>query len=99
MPPSPPTRRWRGRSPTRSSPASGSPARARTPRAAGADAMLSLPQRAYFLGRVPLFAGLALADLLAIARIAEEVTAAPGQLLFRQGDPGDALWAVLDGEV
>lgn len=61
--------------------------------------MLSLMERVFFLEKVPLLRQLDLQDLAQVAAVAEEVTLPPAAVLFRQGDPGDALWVVLDGEV
>ena len=61
--------------------------------------MLSLMERVFFLEKVPLLRHLDLQELAQVAAIAEEVSLPPATVLFRQGDPGDALWVVLDGEV
>ena len=61
--------------------------------------MLSTTERVFFLARVPLFAQFDLENQARIAQLAEEVSFEPGEHLFRQSDPGDALYIVLDGEV
>lgn len=56
-------------------------------------------ERLLFLRKVPLFEGLAPADLHAIAEVAEEQTFAPGDLLAAEGELGDALHVVVTGNV
>src|SRR5215218_5695432 len=51
------------------------------------------------LRRVPLFAGLSEEDLERLYQMAETVTVPAGQLVLQEGDPGDALYVVLDGEL
>jgi CRP-like cAMP-binding protein len=50
------------------------------------------------LRQVPLFAGVAPAKLKLLAFTSDRVTYAPGQLLFKQGDVGDAAYVVLSGK-
>ncbi len=61
--------------------------------------MLSVTERIFFLAKVPLFSDLGLDSQTQLAAIAEEVTFQPGEDLFQQGDVGDSLYVVLDGEV
>jgi CRP-like cAMP-binding protein len=49
------------------------------------------------LRQVPLFAGVAPAKLKLLAFTSDRVTYAPGQILFKQGDVGDAAYVVLSG--
>jgi signal transduction histidine kinase len=51
------------------------------------------------LRRVPLFAGLSEGDLERLYQMAETVSVPAGQLVLREGDRGDALYVVLDGEL
>src|SRR3712207_3992926 len=51
------------------------------------------------LRRVPLFAGLAEEDLERLYQMAETVSIPAGQLVIQEGEPGDALYVVLDGEL
>jgi len=50
------------------------------------------------LRQVPLFSGVAPAKLKLLAFTSDRVTYAPGQMLFRQGDVGDAAYVVLSGK-
>jgi HEAT repeat protein len=56
-------------------------------------------ERVLFLRRVPLFDGLAPADLGAIAEVAEERSFADGELLASEGELGDELFIVASGTV
>jgi len=51
------------------------------------------------LARVSLFAGLAPAELARVRAVATEVALAAGATLMTEGDPGDALYVVLDGNL
>jgi len=51
------------------------------------------------LRTAPLFAQLPEADLRRLAQMAEPLSLAPGELLLREGDPGDAMYAVVSGEL
>ncbi len=51
------------------------------------------------LRRIPLFAGLDDAELARLAAVADTVELEAGDVLIREGDAGDALFVVLDGEL
>jgi CRP-like cAMP-binding protein len=51
------------------------------------------------LGKLPLFADLSPEELLGVTGIAERRTAEPGDVLFSEGDDGDGLFVVADGEL
>src|ERR671910_2176184 len=51
------------------------------------------------LRRVPLFAGLSEGDLERLYQMAETVSVPAGHLVLQEGDPGHALYVVLDGEL
>ena len=50
------------------------------------------------LRRVPMFAGVEPAKLKLLAFTSERLTYEPGQVLFEQGDPGDAAYVILSGQ-
>ena len=50
------------------------------------------------LKQVPLFAGVAPAKLKLLAFTSDRVTFAPGQIIVRQGEVGDAAYVVLSGK-
>jgi len=51
------------------------------------------------LRKVALFDGLSDDDLARICADVQDVTLAPGSVLFREGDPGDRAFVITDGEV
>jgi signal transduction histidine kinase len=58
-----------------------------------------MDDRASLLAGVSFFAGLDPADLALIAAAAREESFAPGTTIFREGDPADRLYIILDGTV
>ncbi|MGH7040350.1 MAG: cyclic nucleotide-binding domain-containing protein [Stellaceae bacterium] len=60
---------------------------------------MSLKQEFELLRRVPFFAEIEPAKLKLLAFMSERVTFDPGKLLCRQGDPGDAAYLIIEGEV
>jgi HEAT repeat protein len=59
--------------------------------------LLPLVERIYFLRGIPLFAELSGEDLRQVADIVEEVEHDAGDVIFRKGDPGEALYLVVRG--
>ena len=58
-----------------------------------------MKERIEALTSIVLFKGLGQTHIERIARIAEEIELKKGQVLFREGEPGDRLFAILDGKV
>ncbi len=58
-----------------------------------------MDDRARLLAGVPFFAGLAPADLALIAAAAHEESFQPGATIFREGDPADRMYIILEGTV
>ena len=58
-----------------------------------------MPTRVELLAQVPLFALVADRELSALAERLDEVEKPEGTILFQAGDPGDAAYVVLEGEV
>lgn len=58
---------------------------------------MSLEQEVETLRRIPLFANIEPAKLKLLAFTSQRLTFKPGQVLCRQGDPGDAAYILLDG--
>ena len=54
---------------------------------------------AYFLSKISIFSSLGLDDLENLTTLWKPVTRHAGQLLFKKGDPGDAMYIVRSGEV
>jgi CRP-like cAMP-binding protein len=63
------------------------------------NSMLSLMDRILFLKRVPIFAHLPPGDLKQVAVIAEEVSFKDGDVLAEEGEQGDVLFVIVEGEV
>ncbi len=61
--------------------------------------MHSVLARLSSLKEIPLFRGMPSANLLPIADACAEVSFPAGATIFRQGDPGDTLYVLLDGRV
>jgi CRP/FNR family cyclic AMP-dependent transcriptional regulator len=59
---------------------------------------LSTIERVLFLREVDLFGKVHSEDLVHVARIAQEVTFHLGETFIRQGEIGDCLYIVIDGE-
>ena len=60
---------------------------------------MSLAQEYELLRRVPLFTDVEPAKLKLLAFMSERVGFDDGKLLCRQGDPGDAAYLIIEGEV
>ena len=58
---------------------------------------LSPARKRELLARVPLFAGLAPRELEALAAVARGIELAPREELFHKGDPGNQVYAVVEG--
>ena len=59
---------------------------------------MSLHEEVEALRNIPLFAKIDASKLKLLAFTSERVDYAPGKDLFKQGDPGDAAYIILDGE-
>jgi CRP/FNR family transcriptional regulator, cyclic AMP receptor protein len=60
---------------------------------------MSLKQEFELLRRVPIFAEIEPARLKLLAFMSERVGFDPGKLLMRQGDPADAAYLIIEGDV
>ena len=61
--------------------------------------MIPVMEKIHFLREVPLFRGFSIPDMIIIAGITQEIGFEAGQVLFKVGDPGDALYLILEGRV
>jgi CRP/FNR family transcriptional regulator, cyclic AMP receptor protein len=59
---------------------------------------MSLNEEVDTLRRIPFFAGIEPSKLKLLAFTSERVAYEPGQVLFREGDMGDAAYVILEGE-
>jgi CRP/FNR family transcriptional regulator, cyclic AMP receptor protein len=62
-------------------------------------ASLTTIEKMMLIRQVPIFAKLDAEDLEELASIVEETRIEPGQLLFAEGDPGDAVYLIVKGAV
>lgn len=60
---------------------------------------MSINQEVDLLRRIPMFAKIDPAKLRLLAFASERVTYPAGEILFRQGDPADAAYLLIDGAV
>jgi CRP-like cAMP-binding protein len=61
--------------------------------------MISTIEKVLFLKRVDLFRQIPGEDLAQVAQIAKEVYFEQGQQIIKQGDVGDCLYLIIEGEV
>lgn len=59
----------------------------------------SIVDRVFVLQSVQLFHGLAVDDLAAVAALTTEAHAKPGEVIYREGDPGDSMYMIVSGDV
>ncbi len=60
---------------------------------------MSVKEEVEALRRIPLFANLESGKLKLLAFTSERLNFAPGETVFRQGDPGDAAYVIIAGDV
>ena len=61
--------------------------------------MMPTVEKVLFLKRVPLFAGVPTRDLVQVAGIAEEVLCEPEERIITEGEQGNAMFLIVEGEV
>lgn len=61
--------------------------------------MLTVVEKVVFLQNVDVFSEVPSEQLTYLASIAEELDCLKGDILFRENDPADALYLVLDGKI
>jgi len=59
---------------------------------------VSLEQEVDLLRRIPIFAKIAPAKLKLLAFTSERIAYSPGQIIFSQGEMGDAAYIIVEGE-
>ncbi len=69
------------------------------PRSISETKIMSHLNELYMLRGFPLFADLTPDQLLSIAELSEQVEVSTGTVVFEQGDPGDAFFFIVHGEV
>jgi hypothetical protein len=63
------------------------------------DPMVVVLEKLMILREAPLFAGLSGEELYPVGEIAQRAVYAPGDVVVKQGDPGDALFVVASGKL
>lgn len=53
----------------------------------------------FLLLGVPIFSALSAEELVPVAEVAREVTFMPWEVIYREGEPGQDLFIIIDGEV
>ena len=61
--------------------------------------MLTLIEKTVFLKQVKFFGEMLAADVRALAAVSELLEAAAGQIIITEGEPGDALYIIVSGQV
>jgi CRP/FNR family transcriptional regulator, cyclic AMP receptor protein len=61
--------------------------------------LFSHDDKATALGRAPLFQNLARAELVALAKLTEDLEVGDGKVLAREGEIGQEFFVIVDGEV
>ncbi len=61
--------------------------------------LFSHDDKATALGRAPLFKNLSRAELVALAKVTEDLEVAEGKVLAREGEIGYEFFVIVDGEV
>jgi CRP/FNR family transcriptional regulator, cyclic AMP receptor protein len=61
--------------------------------------LFSHDTKAQALGRCPFFQGLSRNDLIALAKLTEDLEVAEGKVLTREGQSGSEFFVIVDGEV
>ncbi len=60
---------------------------------------LTVPDKIIFLRGIHIFEGLTINELAAIASVTEEMTVPAGDLVLKEGETGDSMFLVINGEV
>lgn len=63
------------------------------------DGLISISDKILHLRKIHIFKGLLVNDLAAIATITRESQVAMDEVVIREGDPGNTMYLVLEGEV
>jgi hypothetical protein len=60
---------------------------------------ISIPDKIMRLKGIHIFAGLSVSELAAVASVTEEVVYPSGELVIKEGEPGETMYLIIDGEV
>jgi hypothetical protein len=60
---------------------------------------ISVPDKILHLRRIRIFEGLSITELAAVASITEEIVFQPGETVIKEGEPGETMYLIIEGEV
>ncbi len=60
---------------------------------------ITIPDKIFHLKGIEIFEGLSVSELAAVASVTEEMTFPAGEIVIREGDPGDTMYLIIEGEV
>jgi len=60
---------------------------------------MSVPDKILHLRRIQIFEGLSITELAAVASVTEEIVFQPGETVIKEGEPGETMYLILEGEV
>jgi len=60
---------------------------------------ISVPDKILHLRRIKIFEGLSITELAAVASVTEEIVFQPGETVIKEGEPGETMYLILEGEV
>ena len=63
------------------------------------DSEYSIPDKILHLKSIPIFEGLAVRELAAVATVTKEVDVESGQTVIKEGEAGNDMYLILEGEV
>jgi hypothetical protein len=63
------------------------------------DTEISIPDKIMHLRKIQIFEGLAVSELAAVASVTEEVDFPVNEVVMREGEPGDTMYLIMNGEV
>jgi hypothetical protein len=65
----------------------------------GMESEISLPEKILHLRAIQIFQDLSVSELAAVASVTEEVVYPAGEVVIREGEPGDTMYMIIKGEV
>ncbi len=63
------------------------------------EAKITIPDKILYLKGIEIFEGLSVSELAAVASVTEEVTFPAGDIVIREGSPGDTMYLIVEGTV
>ena len=60
---------------------------------------ISITEKILYLKKINLFEGLSVSELAAVASVTEEIVYPPGEIVINEGDTGETMYLILQGEV